>query len=117
MKPMRIDYEMTSGSQEVIDFPITDLQTGAPINITTDTVYMYISMGQGIPAHIKKTSSPGAHQNAASGIVRFTVTPQDVPARTYRQVWWYEIWRVTSAGVPTLHRVGELQLLSTVRIN
>lgn len=115
-RPARIDREMMSGSGATYEFVLTD-SAGRPAPLASANVEMHISKGQGRSAHLKKTSTPETHYNSAGGVVRFTVSPADVPARAFHQTWWYEIWRIPTEGEPKVHIVGELQLLPSSRIN
>jgi hypothetical protein len=107
MEPTRKDLSMMSGTTQEFDFEI--LSDAGPIDITLDTIDVYVAQGYGRAWKYRFSKLPGTHLNPLAGITRIALV---FPALLTTQIWWYETWRREDAKP---HIIGELQLIGSIR--
>lgn len=111
MAPSRIDHRLVAGSTSVLEFILR--KNGVVFDITNDVVEMVISKGQGRSSHLKIVSAATAHADNVNSKVHMSVA---TPVIRTPETWWYEIWRVEPSGKSSLHVVGELHIIPTVKV-
>jgi hypothetical protein len=114
-RPVRIDIEMVSGSNQEFSWIIA--ANDAALNITDDLIEIFFSRIAGRPYDAILTSLPGFHYDGAHGEIRSVFTSALVPPRATLQIGWYEIWRTPNLDtLKKIHIVGEVKQLPTNRL-
>jgi hypothetical protein len=117
LSPEVINLEIQQGTDVSIEVQLTN-GTGAPVNITNDTIKITAKDEFGGVIKIAtKTISPGNHSDPANGKTIFTWSKADTTTTTPKDEvdWKWEVRRVLSgsaAEVVYIH--GDLKLMPSV---
>ena len=104
IRPANIDVCLVRATTNVLEVVLTDA-AGVSVDITNDTVKFTVRDG------------PGEHLDPTEGRTEFTIEKTEIDdevARTTETYWFFEVRRITPAGVENVHIQGRLVITPDV---
>ncbi len=116
IRPANIDVCLVRATTNVLEVVLTDA-AGVSVDITNDTVKFTVRDGPGGTVEIAKSNGPGEHLDPTEGRTEFTIEKTEIDdevARTTETYWFFEVRRITPAGVENVHIQGRLVITPDV---
>ncbi len=110
------DLLLTRGTDNRLEFRLTNPVTGQPVDLTNDTVKFTVKDSYGGTVKIGLENTPGMHSAQADGRTQFVVTREAIADATHTGTitdWVYEVRRLVSGADEVVYFAGIFSLRPT----